>query len=389
MNKSEMTRDVLTEIQAIMDDYVVFPSDEARDAVVLWIAHTHVADVFESTPRLGLMSNEPASGKTRVLELIEHLAPNTMAATNVHPAVLWRTIDQSARATLLLDEIDCVFGRNGSASAYQQLRSILNAGYRQGAKVRRCVGTDAVKDFDVFAPVAMAGLGQLPETIASRAITINMKRRKAGQEIRPFRLRFAKTQLTCAKMALEEWALTCARELGMIFPEMPVQDRKADIYEPLFAIAALAGGPWPERIKVACIELTKDGDDLESATDQLLRDLHGIFIIQDQSSMFTVDLLDALYDTGNWQEDQLDPRTLSRILSEYGISASTIRQGERVSRGYKASEFAKVWKRLGVTEVQDHLDEDDLSVRLRRVQQCYILRCSTCSTVARVAETET
>jgi hypothetical protein len=88
MNKSEQTRDVLTEIQSIFDDYVVFPSEEARDAAVLWTLHTHVADSFESTPRLALLSDEPASGKTRVLELLDNLVPNPMSAIDIHPAVL-------------------------------------------------------------------------------------------------------------------------------------------------------------------------------------------------------------------------------------------------------------------------------------------------------------
>ena len=299
---------------------------------------------------------------TRVLELLEHLTPNPMMGTNTHAAVLWRKIDQSSRATILLDEVDTVFGRNGSATAHQSLRSILNAGYRQGATVPRCVGRDGFKEFNVFAPVAMAGLGVLPETIMSRAIVIRMKRRKGNQVVKPFRLRFARTQMACAKMALEEWAQDCNRQLGMIFPDMPVQDRKADIFEPLFAIASLAGGPWPERIRKACIELTKDENDQESAGDELMRDLHGIFTTSDLPSMFSVDLLTGLYDTGRWQEDTMDPRTLSRVLSEYGITPGTVRQGDRTARGYKAADFRVSWDRLGLTSQEE--EEEDLIPRL-------------------------
>ncbi len=353
MNKSEMTRDVLAEIQEIFDSYVIFPTPEARDAVTLWALHTHVCDVFESTPRLAVLSNEPASGKTRVLELLEHLVPNPMMATNTHAAVIWRKIDQSSRATIILDEIDTVFGRNGSASANQGLRSIINAGYRQGATVPRCVGSDSFKEFDVFAPVAMAGLGILPETIMTRSIVVRMKRRKGNQEIRPFRMRFARTQMACAKLALEEWSQDCCRQLGMIFPDMPVKDRQADIWEPLFAIAALAGGPWPERIKNACIEMIKDEDDQDSAGDQLMRDLFGIFELSEHDRMFTVDMLTALYATGRWQEDSMDPRTLSRVLGEYGITPGTVRQGDQTARGYKAADFKITWDRLGLKPVPE------------------------------------
>lgn len=355
-NKSELTRDVLSEVQAIMDDYVVYPSEEARDAAVLWAAHAHVADSFESTPRLAILSNEPASGKTRVLELMEHLVPNPMAAVSVHGAVLWRTIEQE-NATLLLDETDCLFGRNGSSSARRDLRSIINAGYRKGASVRRCVGPESVKDFKVFAPVAMAGLGDLPETIMTRSIVIRMERRRGTQEIRPFRMRYASTVMACAKMSLEEWGQSVRRELSMSFPEMPVKDREADLWEPLFAIAGLAGGTWPVRCMKACIELTRKGEKA-SAPDDLLRDLHSVF--NGEENVFTVDLLTRLYDLGKWTPEALDPRTLSRVLSEYGVGPTTVRQGERVAKGYRASDLEKLWGKLGLLE--DEEDEDHVTV---------------------------
>ena len=351
VNRSEMTRDVLAEIQSIFDAYVVFPSEEARDATVLWTLHTHVADVFESTPRLAVLSNEPSSGKTRVLELLEELVPNPMKATNIHPAVLYRTIDQSARATLLLDEVDCVFGRNGSATAHQQLRSVINAGYRQGAVVRRCVGNDGVKDFDAFAPVALAGLGDLPETIMTRSIVIRMRKRRGSEEIRPFRLRYARTQMQCAKMSLEEWSMAVEKELAMSFPEMPLRDRAADIWESLFAIAALAGGPYPERCRKAAIELTRKEGDKASASDDLLRDLYQVF--DGEAKVPTVELLTRLYDLGRWTPENLDPRALSRVLSEYGVGPTTIRNGEVVGKGYKASDLEILWGRLGLLTNED------------------------------------
>ena len=36
-------------------------------------------------------------------------------------------------------------------------------------------------------------------------------------------------------------------------PDMPVEDRAADTWEPLFAIADLAGGDWPKRAAAASI----------------------------------------------------------------------------------------------------------------------------------------
>jgi hypothetical protein len=49
--------------------FVIYPSEHALAAHVLWIAHTHLMDHWESTPRLAFMSPEPESGKTRALEV--------------------------------------------------------------------------------------------------------------------------------------------------------------------------------------------------------------------------------------------------------------------------------------------------------------------------------
>ena len=72
--------------------FIAYPSDAAHVAHVLWIAHTHLMDAWESTPRLAFLSPEPASGKTRALEISELLVPNAVEAINVTPAYLFRKV---------------------------------------------------------------------------------------------------------------------------------------------------------------------------------------------------------------------------------------------------------------------------------------------------------
>ena len=62
----------------------------------------------------------------------------------------------------------------------------------RGAVVGRMVGEGSKmrpQDFQVFAPVAMAGLGRLPETIEQRSLRFRLKRRKPGEEVAKFRRR--------------------------------------------------------------------------------------------------------------------------------------------------------------------------------------------------------
>lgn len=174
---------VLQQVEAYLRRFVWFPSDHARVAATLWVAHTYLIDDFESTPRLALLSPEPGSGKTRALEVIGSLVRYPMHAINCTPAALFRSVaDLDNRPTILFDEIDTVFGPK--ARDNEEVRGFLNAGHRRSGVAYRCVGmgtAQKVMAFPSFCAVALAGLNDIPDTIASRAIIIRMRRRGPGE----------------------------------------------------------------------------------------------------------------------------------------------------------------------------------------------------------------
>ena len=127
---------LLSEIDAFVRKFVAYPNEHARIAHVLWIAHTHAMDRWDSTPRIAFLSPEPGSGKTRALEVTELLVPNPVEAVNATPAYLFRKIsDPDGLPTVLYDEIDTLFGPR--AKENEELRGILNAGHRRGAMAGR------------------------------------------------------------------------------------------------------------------------------------------------------------------------------------------------------------------------------------------------------------
>ena len=102
------------------------------------------------------------------------------------PAALFRLV-AAGPVTILFDEVDAIFNQNGGSN--EDLRALLNAGYKRGATVARCVG-DAkamkVQRFPVFAPAALAGIaGNMPDTITTRAVTVHMRRRRSGPDTSP------------------------------------------------------------------------------------------------------------------------------------------------------------------------------------------------------------
>jgi hypothetical protein len=82
---------ILNDVAAFCGRYVAYPSEHAQVAHTLWLAHTHLMDAWDTTPRLALLSPEPGSGKTRALEVSELLVPNAVEAINMTSAYLCST----------------------------------------------------------------------------------------------------------------------------------------------------------------------------------------------------------------------------------------------------------------------------------------------------------
>src|SRR6516164_1084806 len=199
---------LLNDVHAFLGRFVSYPSKEAHDAHVLWVAHAHLMDAWESTPRIAFLSPEPGSGKTRALEVTELLVPDPVVAVNVTPAYLFRKVGGAdGQPTILFDEIDTVFGPK--AKEHEELRALLNSGHRRGAVAGRCVVRGKIvetEEIPSYAAVALAGLGWLPDTILSRSIIIRMRRRAPDERVEPFRRRTQAPIGEALRRRLAAWA---------------------------------------------------------------------------------------------------------------------------------------------------------------------------------------
>jgi hypothetical protein len=126
---------------------------------------------------------------------------------------------------------------------------------------------------------ALAGIGAMPDTIEDRAVEIRMRRRAPGEKVAPFRYRRDRPALTDLATQLAGWLGGHLAELERAEPPMPLEDRAADTWEPLVAVADLAGGPWPELARHAAVVLTHDRDQAASVSDRirLLADCRTVF----------------------------------------------------------------------------------------------------------------
>jgi hypothetical protein len=173
-------------VESYLSRFVAYPSEHALVAHTLWIAHTHLMEEFDTTPRLAFMSAEPMSGKTRALEVSEHLVWDPLMGFSMSAAVTVRLVAERRR-TVLFDEIDAVYGTVKRQEANGELVAFMNAGYRRGAKAHRCATGNGSKHeaivFEAYAPLAVAGLHDLPDALATRAIIIRMRRRAPDEQV--------------------------------------------------------------------------------------------------------------------------------------------------------------------------------------------------------------
>ena len=274
---------LLDELHRAFSRYVVFPAPEAADGVVLWTAATHAQAAWQHATRLHLTSPVKRCGKSRLLDLISATCYKPVITVNISPAALVRVIGDDP-PTLLLDEIDSVFGKKASDN-HEDLRGILNAGHQRNRPYLRCVGVGAsqhVEAFPSFAMAALSGIGALPDTIEDRSVIIRLRRRAAGERVDPFRLRKDIPPLRELGGRLGSWVSSNARILADAEPALPVEDRAADSWEPLVAIADLAGGEWPTRARKAAFALTGEAEKEAAGASMALR------LLADLKTLFTV-----------------------------------------------------------------------------------------------------
>jgi hypothetical protein len=348
------SRDLFSKVARFLEGYVVFPSHAAAVATVLWIAHAWAVDAFDVTPYLGISSPEKRSAKTRLLELLELLTPKPWRIVSPSEAVLFRKIAKD-RPTLLLDEADTIW--RGRSEDLEPLRAVLNAGYRRGAMVPRCVGkATKLVDFPVFCAKALAFIGTAPETIADRSIILRMKRATPAEQRAIRRLRFREAAMEAKPLsdALQTWAQAAVHKLRDARPAVPdaLDGRASDSWEPLLAVAEAAGNGWSVHALDAALTLSTGGmrqDD--SVGVRLLTDIQRVFRDRQVARLPTPELIEALCAEesspwGDWYGKRLTPHALARLLRPYGVTSEQWREGERAGiRGYSLESFADAFSR--------------------------------------------
>jgi hypothetical protein len=365
---------LLDRVAAFLCRFVVL-TDEQAVAIALWVLHTHALDAAEVTPYLQIRSAEKRSGKTRLLEVLKLLVARPWLTGRTSVAALVRKVSDE-RCTMLLDESDAAF--SGDKAYSEALRGVLNDGYQKGGNATLCVGQGSnlkARAFPVFCPKAIAGIGKhLPSTVVDRSITIELRRRVRAESVEKFRLRRVRPEGDDLRAAVESWGAENVERLSELVPDVPdaIDDRAQDIWEPLLAVADVAGAPWPECGRRAAVVLSGGRSD-EDAEDgsigiALLRDVRPAFRNEDR--LHTDELLRRLtseeFSESPWSTwhhgAPLTARALAKILRGYRIKSRQVKVFGVNRNGYYRDAFEDTWKRyLPVTDTASSTDSTTLN----------------------------
>jgi putative DNA primase/helicase len=335
---------LLNSLRQVFRRYIVLPKG-ADVALALWVLHAWTFDAGEISPFMVLVSPTKRCGKTSVLILLYYLTPKSELASNISPTAIFRYIEET-RPTLLIDEADSFAKDN------EELRGILNSGHtKAAANVLRNIevnGEHKPRRFSTWAPKAIATIRGLADTLEDRAIRLVLQRKAPCAKVERLRRRdnewFAALRNQAAR-----WAADNFDRLVDPDPKVPeaLNDRAADNWRPLLAIADLACVTWPDEARRAALMLS--GEDQDGAMGvELLKDIRSAF--GDDDVIRSADLIakltaDLERPWAEWKRGRpLTQKQLAGLLAPFCIVSINVNPpGVPQGKGYRRADFEDSW----------------------------------------------
>ena len=353
---NELVEDLVDYIERFM----VLSKDQLL-VVAIWIIHTYCLDAIEETPYLSVTSPDPECGKTRLLRILEVLVDDAWVTILPSEAVLYREID-NRQPTLLLDEIDTIFSPK-TADKYEPIRALLNAGNRRGATIPRCIGTTGNVHFSTFCAKAIAGIGVLPDTVASRSIPIRLQRKRKEQVVEHFLLRIVKGEADPLVERIVAFRDQHLEDIEGKFPKMPeeLSDRMVEATESLARIADLLNCGREFRQSLVALLSGERPDRAETMRHRLLRDLRYVYdqhlgaasgLHSNKIVMYLRAIEESPWKT--YYGRSFNQKDLADLLGHYEVRSKNVRVADAtpaVAKGYAADDLFPIWDR--------YLQQDD------------------------------
>jgi len=255
--------------------------------------------------------------------------------------------------TAILDEIEDLRGKD--RETYGDLIRLLNGGFQSGTVIPRMEKAGngyQVRHYHAYSPKALAGISRLPDTIEDRAFKITMWRKRKADTVKRLSLRRQAGGLADLRDDLYRAGLAYAEEIVRFFDKVDeldipdgLDDRARDIFEPLFALAALVDADREDRsltmtsaLRAFALEQAgiRASDERQGTTGLVARALGTLPIPDTEPYILTPDdAVPLLQRAGlDWVETK---KKAGGVLSSLGLhsKAHRVPGGEKPVRGYR------------------------------------------------------
>ena len=379
LSGSEVMPDVITPYGAAVDSAILDEIVTAirkylyileQDALLLtlWCAHANIFRASKVTPRMIITAGSKECGKSVALTIAKTIVSDSFRCDDMTPASFFRLSEDGDKA-FFIDEVDSWVKGEGRSVFMTHLKS----GFQKGGSFIRVEGDGQRRKprrFRTHSAVLLAGIGlesTLDPPVIDRSHVIHMRKAVKGDlEVR-FDERKHLYGFKELGSKLLRWCLDNSVAIENSEPTLPghLINRKADLWEPLFAIAEVAGGSFPQRLARIVNEQPPERD--ESTAASLLRDIRrihdsGCFNETGIRSEQLAEELARLIDSDNYRpwarfharkgfhdedDTRIKGRDLNSLLKPYGISTKTYRLHDRkkLERGFQWRELLDTHKR--------------------------------------------
>lgn len=351
---------ILDDVYNYCNRYIVYPSEQARVAHTLWIVGSYFLEtsdipVFDNYPILAFLSPDEDSGKSRALDVTAALAYSAIDGGSYTAASLCQEIDEiwPKMITMVLDELDETLGPNQDNAPFVRL---LNNGYQRGKViVRRHLTEQKNIKTQAYCPKAVAGLTvtKLKRTTRSRMIIVRMRPMRKGEKVERHLDKIKAHELS---ELIKAWRPTIFERLKAIDEDSlsKLNNRAAQIWHPLLAIAKIAGGDdWFRRASDAAQYFTSKQKPEDNLGKKLLRALYLVYL----SGKHPKGIWGETFAAELWQQHgfsgEIDKHKIAYCLGAngYGIPTSQIKIKGENKNGY-------IWEDC-IPFFADHLTEDE------------------------------
>ncbi len=226
--------DVFNNVHNLLKQYIDFYSPIESRILTLWTIGTYFYTMFPAYPYL-VLNGPKNSGKSTVLRLLQPLAFNMITTSDPTGPSMFRLIHYTS-CTVGIDEAERY--HNPRDPGMQQIRQLLNSGYKHGMPAIRVTGDDLKPQaFDVYSPKILAAIMGLEDVLASRCIAIPMRRSTRQMPAIP-----PNFDGSAIRHQLYTLMLTYFSEIYVNYFERPelhtLHNRSGELWSPLVALAA-------------------------------------------------------------------------------------------------------------------------------------------------------